>query len=341
MIKDQQLIDQSGVYTDNNHEEDHLISQEISLRPQALDQFAGQEELKKHLKIFISSALSRSEPLDHVLFNGPPGLGKTTLAKIIAYEMNAQIKIIAAPSLSKVADLAAILTNLKACDILFIDEIHRLNKHVEETLYSALEDFKIDVIIGEGPSAKIININLDHFTLVGATTKIGAVSKPLRDRFGIILNLGFYSLDELAKMVIRSASLLEMKCNYEAALEVAKRSRGTPRIAMRLIKRIRDFVIFENILEINEIIARKIFDQMLIDQFGLEHEDRRYLKFLFQNYTYKPVGLTTISAALLIEAENIQDYIEPYLLSIGFLERSARGRILTSKALEYLSLIEL
>jgi Holliday junction DNA helicase RuvB len=306
------------------------------IRPGKIDDFIGQDDLKNNLKIYIHGARARNDALDHTLFNGPPGLGKTTLAKIIAAEMEAEIKIIVAPAITKVADLVAILTNLSKNQILFIDEIHRLNRSVEEMLYSALEDYKVDILIGEGPSAKILNITLPKFTLIGATTRIGMISKPLRDRFGIIFNLGFYNEYDLSNIIIRSAKLFGIICDYEASKEVACRSRGTPRIALKLLRRARDFLSIANIDYLTKKLTIEIFNAMSIDKFGLEEEDRRYLKFIADKYGTNPVGVDTLSSALSIERDVIEDYIEPYLIAIGMICKTPRGRILTVEAMNYI-----
>ncbi|OFW80056.1 MAG: Holliday junction DNA helicase RuvB [Alphaproteobacteria bacterium RIFCSPLOWO2_01_FULL_40_26] len=308
------------------------------LRPSFLRDFLGQEKLKENLEIFIKAAKNRSDALDHTLFYGPPGLGKTTLAQIISHELGVGFKSSAGPVISKSGDLAAILTNLQQGDILFIDEIHRLNKNVEEVLYSAMEDFKLDIIIGEGPAARAIKIDLPKFTLVGATTRVGLIANPLKDRFGIPLRINFYDAFELEQIVIRDARILQIEIEKDAAHEIAKRSRGTPRIAIRLLKRVRDFASHEN----EKIISQKLTDYALkrleIDSAGLDASDYRYLKFIAKNYRGGPVGIETISAAIGEEKDTVEDTIEPYLIQQGFIEKTPRGRVLTETAFMHLGL---
>lgn len=309
---------------------------ENALRPLYLQDFLGQAKIKDNLKVFIGAAKSRGDSLDHTLFYGPPGLGKTTLAQIIAHEMGVGFKGTSGPIITKSGDLAAILTNLQAGDVLFIDEIHRLNKTVEEILYSAMEDFKLDIIIGEGPAARAIKIDLPNFTLVGATTRIGLLTNPLRDRFGIPLRLNFYEVDELQHIITRDAKILQTKIVEDAAHEIAKRSRGTPRIAIRLLKRVRDFLVNHE----NDIIDRKLADLALkrleIDDQGLDSSDHRYLKFIAVNYSGGPVGIETIASAIGEERDSVEDTIEPYLIQQGLIEKTPRGRVLTKIALKYL-----
>ena len=301
------------------------------LRPSFLGDFIGQEKLKENLEIFLNSAKSRNDSLDHTLFYGPPGLGKTTLAQIIAHEMGVGFKSTSGPVISKSGDLAAILTNLQAGDILFIDEIHRLNKNVEEILYSAMEDFKLDIIIGEVPSARAIKIDLPKFTLVGATTRLGAIANPLKDRFGIPLRINFYNVNELEQIIERDAKILNIGIEILAGKEIAKRSRGTPRIAIRLLKRVRDFAINAK----QEIITQKIADyaltQLEIDNYGLDASDHRYLRFIAENYRGGPVGIETIASAISEEKDTVEDSIEPYLIQQGFIEKTPRGRVITEK----------
>jgi len=318
--------------------QDEEFGNENLLRPLYLKDFLGQEKLKENLAIFISSAKNRGDILDHSLFYGPPGLGKTTLAQIIAHEMGVGFKSTSGPVISKSGDLAAILTNLQAGDVLFIDEIHRLNKNVEEVLYSAMEDYKLDIIIGEGPAARAIKIDLPKFTLVGATTRIGLIANPLRDRFGILTRIDFYTNEELAQIVLRDAKILGIKIADDGAFEIACRSRGTPRIAIRLLKRVRDFAAAEK----SELITKKIADNSLrrleIDGAGLDSSDHRYLTFIAKNYRGGPVGIETISAAISEERDTVEDAIEPFLIQKGFIEKTPRGRILTAKALKHLGL---
>ncbi len=320
--------------TQNLNLNPHKIEEERHdnfLRPSFLGDFIGQEKLKENLEIFLNSAKSRGDSLDHTLFYGPPGLGKTTLAQIIAHEMGVGFKSTSGPVISKSGDLAAILTNLQAGDVLFIDEIHRLNKNVEEILYSAMEDFKLDIIIGEGPSARAIKIDLPKFTLVGATTRLGAIANPLKDRFGIPLRINFYNVKELEQIIERDAKILNIGIENFASKEIAKRSRGTPRIAIRLLKRVRDFAINAN----QEIITQKIADyaltQLEIDNYGLDASDHRYLRFIAENYRGGPVGVETISSAISEERDTVEDSIEPYLIQQGFIEKTPRGRVITEK----------
>lgn len=313
-------------------------SNENVLRPSFLADFLGQEKLKENLGVFINAAKSRGDCLDHVLFYGPPGLGKTTLAQIIAHEMGVGFKGTAGPVITKSGDLAAILTNLQPGDVLFIDEIHRLNKNVEEVLYAAMEDFKLDIIIGEGPAARAIKIDLAKFTLVGATTRIGLIANPLKDRFGIPLRINFYSPAELEQIVIRDAAILRIEIAEDAAAEIAKRSRGTPRIAIRLLKRVRDFAANKN----EKIISRQLADYALkrleIDAGGLDASDHRYLRFIADNYRGGPVGIETIAAAIGEERDSVEDTIEPYLIQKGFIEKTPRGRVLTETAYKHLGI---
>lgn len=301
------------------------------LRPSFLGDFIGQKKLKENLEIFLNSAKSRNDTLDHTLFYGPPGLGKTTLAQIISHEMGVGFKSTSGPVISKSGDLAAILTNLQAGDVLFIDEIHRLNKNVEEVLYSAMEDFKLDIIIGEGPSARAIKIDLPKFTLVGATTRLGAIANPLKDRFGIPLRINFYDVFELEQIIIRDSKILNIGIENLASKEIAKRSRGTPRIAIRLLKRVRDFAINAKLDIVNHKIADYALTQLEIDQNGLDSSDHRYLRFIAENYRGGPVGIETISSAISEEKDTVEDSIEPYLIQQGLIEKTPRGRVITEK----------
>lgn len=308
------------------------------LRPTFLKDFLGQNKIKENLQIFLNAAKKRGDSLDHTLFYGPPGLGKTTLSQIIAHEMGVGFKSTSGPVISKSGDLAAILTNLQEGDVLFIDEIHRLNASVEEILYSAMEDFKLDIIIGEGPAARAIKIDLPKFTLVGATTRLGLLSNPLRDRFGIPLRLNFYEIEELKQIVIRDAHILGVKITNDGALEVARRSRGTPRIAIRLLKRVRDFAVHENKNEIDQELADSSLRKLEIDSYGLDSADLRYLKFIAVNYQGGPVGIETIAAGLSEEKDSVEDTIESYLLQQGFIQRTPRGRMLTKLAANHLGI---
>ena len=310
---------------------------ESTIRPQKLEDFVGQEKLKKNLKTFILAAKNRNESLDHILFYGPPGLGKTTLATIIANELGVSIKTTSGPILERGADLAAILTNLQEREVLFIDEIHRMNRVVEEMLYPAMEDFSIDVIIGQGPTAKSIKLNLNKFTLIGATTRAGLLTSPLRDRFGYIGRLDYYSIEELTLIVKRSANILKIKIEKEGAEEIAKRSRGTPRIANKLLRRVRDYAEVYGDGVITKEIADYALDMLEIDQKGLDSMDRRFLLALIEKFDGGPVGIDTISTYLDEEKDTIEDIYEPYLIQIGFLKRTPRGRVVTPSAFKYFS----
>jgi len=306
---------------------------ETSLRPTSWDDYVGQEKIKRNLQVFIKASRKREEALDHVLFFGPPGLGKTTLAYIIANEMQANIKMTAAPMIEKSGDLAAILTNLEEGDILFIDEIHRLSPAIEEILYPAMEDFRLDIIIGSGPAAQTIKIDLPRFTLIGATTRAGMISSPLRDRFGMHFRLQFYNQEDLAKIIIKAGNKLEKPCEKDASLEMAKRSRGTPRIALRLLKRIRDYSDVENEEDITLKRAKYGLDELGVNDLGFDELDLRFLEILI-TAKGRPMGLSTIAAALSEDEGTVEDVIEPYLLAKGYIERTARGRVATPKAYE-------
>lgn len=311
---------------------------ETTLRPKTLNEYIGQTKIKENIKIYIEAAKKRGEPLDHILLYGPPGLGKTTLSNIIASEMNANIRITSGPAIEKPGDLAALLTNLSENDVLFIDEIHRLNKSVEEILYPALEDFSLDIIIGKGPSARSIRLDLPKFTLVGATTKAGSLTTPLRDRFGIISRLELYSTEDLSTIVKRSANIMKIEIDEEGALEIARRSRGTPRIANRLLKRVRDYAAILGDGNITLEIAKIALNRLEIDELGLDEVDRKVLKSIIINYAGGPVGLETIAATIGEETETIEDVYEPYLMQLGFLARTPRGRTVTPLAYEHLGL---
>jgi Holliday junction DNA helicase RuvB len=311
---------------------------ELSLRPKTFTEYIGQEKVKENLAIYIEAALKRKEPLDHVLLHGPPGLGKTTLAGIIANEMGVNIRITSGPAIEKPGDLAALLTNLNEGDILFIDEVHRLSRSVEEVLYPAMEDNALDIIIGKGPSARSIRLDLPRFTLVGATTRAGQLSSPLRDRFGVIFRLELYSAQELSRIVTRSAGILNVGIEPQGALEIASRSRGTPRIANRLLKRSRDFAQVMGNGTITRDSSKIALDRMEIDALGLDSVDRLLLTAMIKNYNGGPVGLETIAAAIGEEAVTIEDVYEPYLMQIGFLSRTPRGRMVTPAGYAHLGM---
>lgn len=311
---------------------------EISLRPKTLDEYIGQTKVKENMKVYIEAAKKRGEPLDHILLYGPPGLGKTTLASIISTEMNTNIRITSGPAIEKPGDLAALLTNLSPNDVLFIDEIHRLNRSVEEILYPALEDYNLDIIIGKGPSARSIRLDLPKFTLIGATTRAGSLTTPLRDRFGIMHRLELYNPDDLNTIVTRSAKILGVEIDNKGSAEIARRSRGTPRIANRLLKRVRDYAAVLGDGRITEEIAKIALEKLEIDELGLDNIDRKILRTIIQSYSGGPVGIETLSSTIGEETETIEDVYEPYLLQMGFLSRTPRGRIATPNAYKHLGL---
>ena len=328
--------DEDRIITSTMKNED--IDVENSLRPKSLDDYLGQEKAKEQLKIFIEAAKSRNEQLDHVLLYGPPGLGKTTLASIIANEMSVNLRITSGPAIERAGDLAAILTNLNENDVLFIDEIHRINRSVEEVLYSAMEDFCLDIIIGKGPSARSIRLDLPKFTLIGATTRAGMLTNPLRDRFGVICKLDYYTVDVLAKIVVRSSEILGAEIQIGGATEIARRSRGTPRIANRLLKRVRDYAQVRADGNITDDVANKALELLGVDSLGLDYVDEKLLMTIIQKFRGGPVGLDTLAASIGEDRNTIEDVYEPYLLQLGFINRGPRGRIAMPLAYDHLNM---
>lgn len=317
-------------------EDEKEVELEVTLRPRDFENYIGQEKLKQNLKLAIDAAKKRDEPLDHVLLHGPPGLGKTTMANVIANEMGAQIRVTSGPAIERAGDLASLLTNLQDGDILFVDEIHRLNRNVEEVLYSAMEDFKLDIMLGKGPSARSLRLDLPKFTIIGATTRTGSLAAPLRDRFGMIHRLPFYTDDEIQQIVERAAKILKVKIDKPASAELSKRARLTPRIANRLLKRLRDYADVNGDGIIDTVISKKAFELLDIDELGLDHSDRLLLAAIIDNYNGGPVGVETLAALTAEERGTIEDFYEPYLMQIGLLERTPRGRKVTHKTYTHL-----
>jgi len=316
--------------------QDTDLTDDQSLRPISFEEFIGQNEIIENLKLYIDASQKRSESLDHVLLFGPPGLGKTTLAQIIAKELNVTMKQTSGPILERAADLAGLLTNLKEKDVLFIDEVHRINKVVEEYLYSAMEDYGLDILIDKGPSARSVRLNIEPFTLIGATTRLGSLTSPMRDRFGVILRVDFYNNNELTKIIKRSAKILSVDIDDQGALELASRSRGTPRIANRILRRTRDYADIKGNGKISKEIAMKSLTKLGIDGFGLDNMDREILSILVEKFSGGPVGLNSLSVAISEDAQTIEDVYEPFLIKEGFIKRTARGRVAENKAFDYL-----
>ncbi len=329
-------MEEHRIISPERSEEENSL--EVSLRPRLLDEFVGQNKIKQNLQVFVSAARGRQEALDHVLLYGPPGLGKTTLAHIVAAEMAVGIKATSGPVLDKPGDLAAVLTNLQDGDVLFVDEIHRLNRTVEELLYPAMEDFKLDIMLGEGPSARIIKLDLPRFTLVGATTRAGLLTSPLRDRFGVVDRLIFYSTEDLERIVTRSAGILGIPIEPAGAFEIARRSRGTPRIANRLLRRLRDFAEVQGDGVITRDVADNSLIQLEVDRLGLDSMDQRLIRTIIEKFDGGPVGVSTLAAAISEEKETIEDVYEPYLIQHGYLRRTPRGRVATRIAYEHFGL---
>ena len=333
------MTDNDRLITPNRLGEQEVVG-EVALRPKKFDDYPGQEKAKSNMKVFVKAALQRKEPLDHVLLHGPPGLGKTTLANIIAHTLGVNMKTTSGPAIDKPGDLAAILTNLEPSDVLFIDEIHRLSSASEEVLYPAMEDFQLDITIGQGPSARIVRIDLPPFTMVGATTRTGNLTTPLRDRFGIISRLEFYDNDELAKIIMRSSKILNIPVDKGGAFEIARRSRGTPRVANRLLKRIRDFAQVEGKEIVDKEIASSSLDSLEVDKEGLDYMDRRILQNIIEKYSGGPVGLDSIATTVGEEKDTIEEVYESYLVYRGFILRTPRGRVASKQAYDHLGLPE-
>lgn len=331
------MYDENDRIVSSNEQVEDLFA-ENSIRPKWLKDYIGQDKVKEKLDIFIKSSLSRNEPLDHVLLQGPPGLGKTTLSTIIANELGVNLRVTSGPAIERPSDLASILTNLSSGDVLFIDEIHRINRSVEEILYSAMEDFVLDIIVGKGPNAQSIRIDLEKFTLIGATTRAGMLSAPLRDRFGVLLALNLYDTKDLTTIVKRSAQILDIPIDDKGSIEIARRSRGTPRIANRLLKRVRDFAIVKADEKIDYETSKRGLELLEIDPMGLDTMDKKIIMTMYDNFGGGPVGVDTIAASTGIENVTIEDVYEPYLLQIGFITRTPRGRVLTRKAYEHYGL---